>query len=532
MYDDAGDKIPCTLVPRLKVEDGYWYVSYDEGNTWEEDPLGPSSELIEGMMFAEVRYDAEFLYITLADGQEVRLLRYDGDFSSVVKHMDELSISNSVATVSGRLKLDPSEYVYCQVSLYYSDSSVFNIYDAECISTTAFDADGGFTFSIPGLQVGKEYTWCICVKLKSRKFYSIVEKFTVPHPYSEIKYLDAASAQDLSYNGTANCYIVTQSGLYKFKAVKGNTSEKINSVSSAEILWESFGTATAPAFFDLIDGVCYKDGYVLVRISDEFKEGNAVVAVKDAEGKVLWSWHIWMTDMPAGQVYYNTNITVMDRNLGAVSVTPGDVGALGLMYQWGRKDPFLGSSSINSAKKALSTITWPKYVASDSFTGTQEYALSNPTTFIAFNKMNDDWLYTDSAAADTTRWTVSTAPKSVNDPCPYGWRVPEGGTESIWAKALGIKTSGTYTFDSENYGIQHAGQLGDDENIWYPAAGCLDHVNGEVIRIGSTGAFWTVTNYKSNSPLALPIYWVSNGSFYAYFYGKRAIAFPVRCVKY
>ena len=36
---------------------------------------------------------------------------------------------------------------------------------------------------------------------------------------------------------------------------------------------------------------------------------------------------------------------MMDRNLGATSATPGNVGSLGLLYQWGRKDPFLGSSS-------------------------------------------------------------------------------------------------------------------------------------------------------------------------------------------
>ncbi|MCC8143462.1 MAG: hypothetical protein LIO97_05900 [Tannerellaceae bacterium] len=32
----------------------------------------------------------------------------------------------------------------------------------------------------------------------------------------------------------------------------------------------------------------------------------------------------------------------MDRNLGALSSTPGNGLALGLMYQWGRKDPYPG----------------------------------------------------------------------------------------------------------------------------------------------------------------------------------------------
>ncbi len=35
----------------------------------------------------------------------------------------------------------------------------------------------------------------------------------------------------------------------------------------------------------------------------------------------------------------------MDRNLGALNNTPGDVANRGLFYQWGRKDPFLPSSA-------------------------------------------------------------------------------------------------------------------------------------------------------------------------------------------
>ena len=76
-------------------------------------------------------------------------------------------------------------------------------------------------------------------------------------------------------------------------------------------------------------------------------EGNALIALCNADGDILWSWHIWFTDDPRGQEYYNNAGTMMDRNLGATSATPGDVGALGLLYQWGRKDPFLGSSSIH-----------------------------------------------------------------------------------------------------------------------------------------------------------------------------------------
>ena len=162
---------------------------------------------------------------------------------------------------------------------------------------------------------------------------------------------------NLSLSGTANCYVVSNAGFYYFKSVKGNSSTSVGTVSSVAVLWESFGTSTTPSVGDLVKSVSYKDGNIYFDTATTFKEGNAVIAAKNSSGEILWSWHIWFTDQPQGQEYYNNAGTMMDRNLGATSATPGDVGALGLLYQWGRKDPFLGSSLISSSTQAKSTIT-------------------------------------------------------------------------------------------------------------------------------------------------------------------------------
>ena len=240
---------------------------------------------------------------------------------------------------------------------------------------------------------------------------------------------------DLSANGTANSYIVSEAGKYKFSTVKGNSSESVGEVSSAEVLWESFGTNVTPNVGDLVKNVNYADGAISFETPSTFKEGNAVIAAKDAGGNILWSWHIWLTDQPLGQKYYNNAGTMMDRNLGATSATPGDVGALGLLYQWGRKDPFLGSSSISSNTIAKSTITWPSAVQSSAETGTVDYAILNPTTFVTGSYSSAyDWLF---ASRDYTLWTTSDKTKSIYDPCPAGWRVPDGGDNGIWSTAAG-----------------------------------------------------------------------------------------------
>ena len=161
---------------------------------------------------------------------------------------------------------------------------------------------------------------------------------------ADFKAVQPSGYTDLSALSTANCYILNRSGSYCIAAVKGNDSEAwLTKAESAEILWETFGTSTVPKDGDLIKSVSYKDGYIAFQTADTFKEGNAVVAAKDVEGNILWSWHIWMTDQPQEHVYNNNAGTMMDRNLGAVSAVSGDVGAIGLLYQWGRKDPFLNA---------------------------------------------------------------------------------------------------------------------------------------------------------------------------------------------
>ena len=329
---------------------------------------------------------------------------------------------------------------------------------------------------------------------------------------------------DLSKSGTANCYIVSQSGYYKLRAVKGNSNVSVGSVSSATVLWESFGTDDEPSVGALIKNIVFNNGYVLFQTADIFKEGNAVIAAMDASGKILWSWHIWLTDQPKGQVYYNNAGTMMDRNLGATSATPGDVGALGLLYQWGRKDPFLGSSYIyfDNIKVARSTITWPSTVESNSSNGTIAYATAHPTTFITGNDSNNDWYYNGSSSTNNTRWTTSETSKSIYDPCPVGWRVPDGGRNGVWAKAGFDDTE----FDGINAGILFS--ISSPSQTWFPATGYLEPTYGELLVVGDYGNNWSASPHGND---AYGLCFNIDSRVYPLGGGCRAFGFPVRCVK-
>ena len=338
--------------------------------------------------------------------------------------------------------------------------------------------------------------------------------------------LEAPEPVNLSKEGTANSYIVSSSGAYKFSTVKGNSSESVGAVASAEVLWETFGTDKTPNVGDLVKNVSYSDGYITFQTADTFKEGNAVIAAKDASGKILWSWHVWLTDEPEGQEYYNNAGTMMDRNLGATSATPGDVGALGLLYQWGRKDPFLGSSSISEPIDAKSTITWPS--SSWGGTTTIAYATANPTTFIEYYSENSDWYHSNSSSNDNTRWTESSNDKSIYDPCPTGWRVPDGGSNGVWSKALDSSLVLDYTYDNANEGINFSSKFGSASTIWYPASIYRHSTDGSLFDFDG-GRYWSASPHKSFSGRVCILQFDNEGSVSSSGSLARAIALPVRC---
>ena len=405
---------------------------------------------------------------------------------------------------------------------YYTTSEGLKTNSSTKVAAMSVISDGTFELS-KQLSVDTKYYYCSYVKQNREYIYGTeINELQTIHPYRVVlpSDLNVSSATDLSSSGSANCYIVSNAGLYKFKTVKGNGSESVGNVALASILWETFGTSETPEPLDLIKAFCYKDGYIAFQTADTFKEGNAVIAAKDASGTILWSWHIWLTDQPEGQVYYNNAGPMMDRNLGAISATPGDVGALGLLYQWGRKDPFLCSSSISSNTLANSTITWPSAVSSDSSNGTIAYATANPTTFVNVNSRNYDWYYTGSSSTDNTRWTTSESNKSIYDPCPAGWRVP--------SKARGSSSSFSHTYNSFNEGMNFSGTFGAEQTIWYPASGYRNDGDGSLNGVGACGYYWSAS---PNDYKAYCLEFYSDGDVFPSYGSLRANGLSVRCLQ-
>ena len=301
-------------------------------------------------------------------------------------------------------------------------------------------------------------------------------------------------AVNLSERGTSNCYIVEKAGIYTFDAsVIGNgaigikpyanfhTSDPAISPASVELLWEDTN--------GLISALNYDSEEKKVSFMHSGIEGNALIAVKDEEGVILWSWHIWCTDKPALHTYKNyqkQTFSVQDRNLGATRADKGTgeewKESVGLHYQWGRKDPFTFGN-----------------LHSDN-TLTIDQTIQNPTRTGPWRWMNESTHYYNTYM---NLWSDSL--KTVYDPCPVGYKV---APNAIWT---GFSKNGLSTYGGsvnfKDYNVSGSFDHGwnfiyDGSNTaWYPIT-CSDSHN-VTDWYGDNGEYWSSTYSSTNESYRL-----------------------------
>lgn len=221
-------------------------------------------------------------------------------------------------------------------------------------------------------------------------------------------------------------------------------------------------------------------------------QGNALIAVRDADGRILWSWHIWVTDYdPSSQAPKLNGLSWMTRNLGALSDDYDETGsAKGFVYQWGRKDPFPSGAGWNDLND-ITVYDASGTAATDLFANEQvtasnnlQNAVEHPTTFYYGTRIGDDyydWLTADGTAKNNRLWeTAADGGKTLFDPCPPGWRVPRNGS---WK---GVNEA-NFIYDEAAFGRRHA-LLG-----YYPAAGNRGAASGTWSFVGGQASYWTST---------------------------------------
>lgn len=309
------------------------------------------------------------------------------------------------------------------------------------------------------------------------------------------------SYRKLSEKAKANCYVVSYPGLFCFDASeKGGSGVKIEGGYSASLLWSTAATAQAQTKPLLLD-VEYEKGYIY--FATTYVDGNAVVALRDKNGNVLWSWHVWVCggfdpDRAAHTYAYNAG-RVMDRNLGALSPGMGSPLSFGLLYQWGRKDPF--PPAVSQIDSSFVTV-WPSrcpesVVPADKIGDQVAYSIAHPTHYISRTADKSDWA--DDASADSRRW--NTESKSMYDPCPAGWMIPYCHPieryENVWERAAGgsLSTFPVSSFIAGDCGFNVGGWMTGRSIAWYPLCGVFRATgSGCVSDCGMECIMWTASS--------------------------------------
>ncbi len=403
-----------------------------------------------------------------------------------------------------------------------------------------------------------------------------------------------------------NCYVVNKGGLeYKFLPFKGKGGDKIEVSENLtfSVLWSAYpykyGSSTAQKDDDIItlvdtdaatagDQPVDKDGYVHFKTTSTWgltREGNAVICAKNASGEIVWSWHIWSTAYDPNksdhQVVFKTNntnaghteYTAMDRLLGDVSDGNNyDVAGVekyhnvALLYQWGRKDPFIPANIESSETDQFGGTslgnTDPGYwtaVETNATNGTVKYATLHPTTFIKGTSTNNnyDWIFAtgEDAGNKDALWgnawdsgdpgqdvggqkvNSNNGSKSAYDPCPIGWRVAPQDAFTMFTKTgtnKGSDASADWNvkgaWDNGWHFYYQKWQDNTTPTIFWPASGYRHAGSGALSGTGAWGGSWGSSPDASGSQTACYLDFVS--SYVNPLYGNgRAYGFPVRCVK-
>ena len=350
---------------------------------------------------------------------------------------------------------------------------------------------------------------------------------------------------------TANCYMVdADNTAYSFLAtVMGNgattpadgdntalITPTALSPASAVVLWEqSDPSGAANTAGDVVTNVRFSNGHI--HFTTGAKPGNAVIAALDGGGNIIWSWHIWRPASNPGDVECYTpknggrTFTMMGLNLGAFNNEVNDVKAFGLHYQWGRKDPFPGSTGTKT-NDPYGSVTFNGVVTENgySFTtesggGTTQAAIGAPMNFYHgapnydWNSARQDNLWGNPYAQSVPEPNPDLGSKSIYDPCPVGYRVPpqdtwgQNGTDSDW------------TTNGQNLKVGKNGA-----KYFYPASGGRGSSSGSLFNVGSFGFFWS-SSPGATSPSRGGYMYFGQGSVSPSNNYDRAYGFGVRCAQ-
>lgn len=362
---------------------------------------------------------------------------------------------------------------------------------------------------------------------------------------------------------TANSYLISAPGYYRIplvygNAVKGGTTNESsyktahtgtdvlsnfkdhlgNDITTPYINVQNASNPATQASIVWMDQQALVDGMSVTNNGDKsfvnfhvsaanIKNGNAVIAVKSADGTIMWSWHLWFDHSDALSTIACTN-----HEGDNFKVTKNILGYT--IYKWkstSYESPRVARMKIeqevgNGAKKtAYITITQSPYAEreystalyqfgrKDAFPGTNTLyestfvenggnnisivnAIQNPGTFYTDgNTWGTEYRYFNLWSMQTTSQTdvSKTLIKTIYDPCPVGFSMPPLKTFS------GVTITGKTNTNNKDINALgdwdqgwhfYAKDSSSPSTVYYPAIGSRTANVGNLYGVKSRGYYW------------------------------------------
>ena len=337
---------------------------------------------------------------------------------------------------------------------------------------------------------------------------------------------------------TANCYVINAQGYYKFPLIYGNAikdganntqayisaggqyqsgfvnmfnnpisspyiEEDIdNVISSAEVLISDEPDIISD--LEIIND--FPCRFVRFHVSNIPETGaNAVIGVRNGNGSIAWSWHIWLWDQinhPLEELeiinHEGNSYNILNYNLGS-KFDNDNAHLKSWYYQWGRKDPMLLHNSSN-AYYGTTRFSIEPCAASVA------ESIKNPCTFYESNSnYNYNWVQLNyyynfwDATCESEGATEKVIVKTIYDPCPRGFTVPNARVFT------GFTSTGDNTGTAEQFNV-----IGSFANGWYfkknendssgaffPASGFRSYSSGGLSNVGVYGVYWSAGVYDA-----------------------------------
>lgn len=265
--------------------------------------------------------------------------------------------------------------------------------------------------------------------------------------------------------------------------------------------------------------------------ADKIKNGNAVIAVKNASGTVMWSWHLWFdhddvlntiactnhtgytykfTKQTLGFAYRKwvgstydkarvarviveqtiSNGGVKQRAHIDITQNPGSVKEIfSTFYQFGRKDAMPGVKTVSDGS----------FTQNGGNNMSIQNGIQHPEIFYTWGTSwyNGYNLYNLWSMENTeTSYNDNAVVKTVYDPCPAGFKMPASNAFT------GFTTNGQGTGSMNTNGAWDNGWnfnnkvSSPDATVYFPASGYRDLGDGSLTNVGSNGYSWSAGTFN------------------------------------